>query len=253
MTTRTRWTRNQRIAVWAIVVPVLIAILSLLSPEVRRMVGWEKPTPIVTIPSSISPLQSAPPPATVSEAPKSKPANSRIKIKGNGNTNQVSTGANSPNVSAQNGIAIVGNQGTVTNPTVNNFAPPHRRLSDEQKTMLVSCLKSSTGEFTVASLPDAEVYRYAQDWSEVFSSAGWTNKNSTPVAAMLWNGEKWYGIWFTVHGTWNEAIQRPAVVYGSPEQNAMECVTEANISGSMNPKRDMPTGRVELMVSDQHP
>jgi hypothetical protein len=246
----------------AVIVAIITVIVGVVTPEIRRFFGLEKPAPVVTVPPSIAPLPSASAPAAsapaiVSEAPK-KPSTTehptyRTRINGNGNTNQVSTGANSPNVNAQNGIAIVGNQGTVTSPTVNNFAPPHRRLSGEQKTMLVSCLKSSTGDFTVASLPDSEVYRYAQDWSDVFSSAGWTNKNSTPVAAVLWNDEKWYGIWFTFHGAWDRATQRPAYEQGSPEQNAMECVAKANVSGSANPKQDMATGRIELRVSDQHP
>src|ERR1700733_3006027 len=80
-----------------------------------------------------------------------------------------------PTVNAPNGIGIIG--GTVTNPTVNNYinsAPPPRRLTDDERESLVSCLKIRTGTFVIGALANnGEAYRYALDFSEVFSAAGW--------------------------------------------------------------------------------
>jgi hypothetical protein len=118
----------------------------------------------------------------------------------NSQVNQASTGTNSPNVSAPNGMAIVGNEGTIVNPTVNNFAPPNRRLSDEQRNVLVSCLQTKPGKFMVEAMStNNETYRYAQDWSEVLSSAGWNNESRLPVRVVLTG--PWPGVHVSVLGT----------------------------------------------------
>jgi hypothetical protein len=82
----------------------------------------------------------------------------------------------------------------------------------------------------------------------MFSSAGWTNKTRPQSDVVEWREV----VWNLVHRAWewNDTTQRPAVVYGSPEQS----VWQRRISpGGGNPKQEMATGRVELTVSDQHP
>jgi hypothetical protein len=138
--TKTPWSRNQKIAVWGVCIPIILAVLSLFSPEVRRLVGLEKPiapsTPLARIetpPSS--------PPQILPTVPNPKPSNGRTaqqakaKVRGNHNVagNNVNGSENvvgdndhitasQVQISAPNGIAIDG--GIVTNPTVNNFGPP---------------------------------------------------------------------------------------------------------------------------------
>ena len=51
---------------------------------------------------------------------------------------------------------------------------PPRRLSDMTKNELAACFKKKSGYFSVVSIANnAEAYRYAEDWREVFLSAGW--------------------------------------------------------------------------------
>ncbi len=261
MAKKTPWSRNQRIAVWAIVVPVVLAILSLFSPEVRKYVGLEKPmSSVATAPASLvsSASPSSAPPASVtpsiSETPRAKQhIAQRAKIAGNGNVNQTSTGASSPNVSTPNGIAIVGNQGTVTNPTVNNFAAPNRRLSDEQRSALLACLRTNPGAFTVNALANnSEAYRYAQDFSEVLTAAAWKNEWPTPVAVVMIGGAMWSGMRINVPGTWDVVSQHASIVGGSPEETAIRCLSAARVSALYTPYKDMTTGRIVLIISD-HP
>jgi hypothetical protein len=156
-----------------------------------------------------------------------------------------------PNVSAPNGIAIGG--GTVSNPTVNNFVPPARRLSEEQREILVSCLKTVPGKFTVSAIANSgEAYRYAQDWSEVLSSAGWTNEQPVPVMTMMIAAGMWSGVRFSLPGTWDDATQHASIAVGSPEKKALECVNSAHVAGAAIPYKDMETGRIRVDVSE-HP
>jgi hypothetical protein len=156
-----------------------------------------------------------------------------------------------PNVSAPNGIAIGG--GTVSNPTVNNFVPPARRLSEEQREILVSCLKTTPGKFTVAAIANnGEAYRYAQDWSEVLSSAGWTNEQPIPVAAIMIAAGMWSGVHFSLPGSWDDITQHASIVDGSPEKKAFECINNAHVAGAAIPYKDMATGRIRVDVSE-HP
>jgi len=62
-------------------------------------------------------------------------------------------------VNAPGGIPIVGNTGTVNNPTVNNYAPPERHLDDETKKQLNELYQSGLPAVVVYSTADGELYR----------------------------------------------------------------------------------------------
>jgi hypothetical protein len=174
---------------------------------------------------------------------------------GSRQVNQTSTGTNSPNVSAPNGIAIVGNNGTVTNPTVNNYtAPSPRRLSDEQRRILVPCLQMKPGAFTVSAIMNnAEAYRYAQDFSEAFTAAGWKNEQQAPVQSVWIVGASWTGIHFKFAGTWDEATKRAVMLPQSPQWNALDCVGRIGLTGAEGaPFKDLPTGSFRIEVAE-HP
>jgi hypothetical protein len=162
----------------------------------------------------------------------------------------VSIGPGASLQNCPNGICIGGeNSGTAT---VNNFAPPERRLSDEQMLSLVACLKTNPGKFTVAAISNnGEAYRYAQDWSQVFRAAGWKNEQPIPVAIIMIAGGMWSGLRITIPGTWDDISQRASIADGSPEKNALECIKRAHIGGAAIADKDKPTGSVRLEVSDQ--
>jgi len=146
-------------------------------------------------------------------------------------------------VNAPGGIPIVGNRGVVTNPTINNYTPPSRRLSDEQRNLLAACLKTNPGKFAVGAIANnGEAYRYAQDWSEVFSAAGWSNEQTIPVTMIMIAGGMWSGLCVRVHGEFDEISHRALLIDGSPEKNALECIDKAQIGGGVAiPFKDKPT------------
>jgi hypothetical protein len=135
-TINSRWTREQKIGVWTLVVAILTVAVTFTVPELRRFVGLEKSTFAPTgAPASKAQAQRTEPNPIVftSLAHEGKPAvlqRSNTKVKGSnnnagngnvvGNNNQVSQPL--PSINAPNGIAIGG--GTVNNPTVINNGPP---------------------------------------------------------------------------------------------------------------------------------
>jgi hypothetical protein len=159
-------------------------------------------------------------------------------------------------INAPNGIPIVSNQGTVNNPTVNNYGPLPRHLLDQTKNELIECLKKKPGRFSVGAVANnSEAYKYAEDWRSVFLSAGWQIEHKDiPVQIFMIAGGMWSGIQIRVH----DASTTPgqiAITVGSPEQNASECLLSVNgqIPGGGNiiPYKDFPTGSVRIDVSDQ--
>lgn len=182
------------------------------------------------------------------------------RVKGNGNVagNNVSGDKNvignnnqtGPTANAPNGIAIAG--GTVTNPTVNNYAPASRRLSDEQKTTLVACLKSNPGTFTVSAISNnGEAYQYASDFSGVFTSAGWKNEQPIPVAIIMIAGGMWTGVRISVHGTWDETTKTASLITGAPEATGLDCLRAAKFGAAVVPYNDMATGSIRIDVSER--
>lgn len=156
-----------------------------------------------------------------------------------------------PTANAPNGIAIAG-PATVTNPTVNNFSPPNRRLSDDQKTALKSCLAMKTGTYTVSSIANnGEAYRYAQDFSEVFSTAGWKNEQPIPVAIIMIAGGMWSGVRISVHGTWDDATKTASLIDGAPETVGLNCLRASSFPAVAIPYPDMKTGSIRVDVSER--
>jgi hypothetical protein len=156
----------------------------------------------------------------------------------------------STTISAPNGIAIGG--GTVYNPMVNNYGPPTRRISDEQKVSLTACLKTNPGKFTIGAIAgNNEAYAFAQDWYDVFMQAGWTNEWTSPIATIEIVGPPGPGVQIKIHGAWNDISQQASIIAGSPEQNALACL-QGNVigGGSAIPYTDMPTGSIRINISE---
>jgi hypothetical protein len=77
-------------------------------------------------------------------------------------------------ISAPNGIAIGG--GTVSNPTVNNFAPPARTLSTQQVQELGAYIRTLPDDLSsllwIRQINETESKRFAAQIAELFESAG---------------------------------------------------------------------------------
>jgi hypothetical protein len=155
-----------------------------------------------------------------------------------------------PTANAPNGIAISG--GTVIQPTVNIFTPLNRRLSDSQKTTLRSCLAAKTGTYTVSAIANnTEAYQYAQDFSEVFSGAGWKNEQTIPVAIIVIAGGMWSGVRISVHGPWDDTTKTASLTDGAPETVGLNCLRAASFTATAIPWSDMKTGSIRVDVSER--
>jgi len=167
------------------------------------------------------------------------------------------SGGNSPAVGSVTqgaGSAFsIGQQGGITAGTI-NYATPDRRLTDDQKTTLEKCLKSNAGKFSVLAVSGvAKAYKYARDWSEVFSAAGWRNENPIPVASIIAAQGDWSGLRFSISGSWDDIKKQASVRVGSPERDAYQCISTAHDivgGGLFTPYPEMETGYVRITVGD---
>lgn len=240
-----------------ILIPVALAILALLQPEVRSRLGLDKPKPAVVPsnkgpqPQTASPVSSAPSSETKTQQGKPTAAKGATK---SGAASKVSQPNPVTQINAPQGIAIGGNA-TVNNPTVNNYLnskPQPRRLTKEQQDLLVPCLKAKTGTFIIGALVNnAEAYRYALDFSEVFSEAGWKNDWAAPVASIMIGGGMWSGVHVTLPAlTYDSKKQQATFVDPSPETTALNCLDQAKIVAALVPQTDKPSGSIRIDVSE---
>ena len=104
-----------------------------------------------------------------------------------------------------------------------------RRLSEAQKADLAACLKKQQGTFSIASIANnSEAYMYAQDWRDVFLSAGWEIEHKDiPIQIFRIGGGVWSGMRVAVHDASGFQGQTEAA-NGSPERNFAQCVNGRN-------------------------
>ncbi len=148
-------------------------------------------------------------------------------------------------INAPGGIPIVGNQGTVNQPTVNNYGPLPRRLLNQTKSELANCLKKKPGHFSIGALEgNREAYKYAEDWREVLMSAGWQIEHKEiPIQIFVIHGGMWSGMQIRVHDA-STVPGQIALAENSPEQNFNECLagrTDISGGGRIVPYKDSPT------------
>jgi hypothetical protein len=133
---------------------------------------------------------------------------------------------------------------------------PPRRLSDMTKSELAACLKREPGRFSIMSIADnEEAYRYAEDWREVFTSAGWRiDRKDIPIQTFRIVGGMWHGMRVGVHDASPSGGQTALLATGSPEENFAQCVNgrrDIPTGGRIIKYKDRPTGSVSIQVSDR--
>ncbi len=130
--------------------------------------------------------------------------------------------------------------------------PADRRLSPDQKVALAACLKTNPGKYSIDAIANnREAYTYAQDWFDVFHDALWTNELPIPIGTIISSGDV-PPIQFNLHGTLDQIAKLVSLTVGSPEQNALQCLAKAPISGggTITPTNDIPPGTVRIFVND---
>lgn len=130
-----------------------------------------------------------------------------------------------------------------------------RRLTDVQKSDISACLSKKPGTFTIAALDgNSEVYRYAQDWRDVFLNAGWKIEHTDiPIQLFMIGGSMWSGMQFSVHDGSLDPNSY-ALAPDTPESNVWSCVSRRNDlpgGGRFVPYKDKPSGSVRIDVSDR--
>lgn len=132
---------------------------------------------------------------------------------------------------------------------------PPRRLSDMTKSELAACLKKEPGRFSIMSIANnEEAYRYAEDWREVFTSAGWQiDRKDIPIQTFRIVGGLWHGMRVRVHDGSPTEGQTTPLASGSPEENFAQCVNgrrDIPTGGRIIRYKDRPTGSVSIQVSE---
>jgi hypothetical protein len=231
------WTRDHRLALGILILTGVAAVAAVFAvPEFRRLFHLDAPQPTNLETKPTHDVTQSPPrtqteslkpaePLTPQNPQPSQKTVTRVKGNGNvagnnvagnnnvvGNNNQMAPTANAPN-----GIAISG--GTVIQPTVNNFTPSNRRLSDSQKATLKSCLAEK-------------------------------NEQTIPVAIIMIAGGMWSGVRISVHGTWDETTKTASLIDGAPEMVGLNCLRAANFPATAIPWSDMKTGSIRVDVSE---
>jgi hypothetical protein len=130
-----------------------------------------------------------------------------------------------------------------------------RRLSDLTKSELAACLKKEPGRFSIMSIANNdEAYRYAEDWREVFVSAGWRLEGKDiPIQTFRIVGGLWHGMRVRVHDA-SPTEGQTALATDSPEGNFAQCVNgrrDIPTGGRIIRYKDRPTGSISIQVSDQ--
>ncbi len=133
---------------------------------------------------------------------------------------------------------------------------PPRRLSDMTKSELAACLKKARGRFSIMSIADnEEAYRYAEDWRDVFTSAGWQiERKDLPIQTFRIVGGMWHGMRVRVHDASSTEGQTALLATGSPEENFAQCVNgrrDIPTGGRIIKYKDRPTGSISIQVSER--
>jgi len=227
------WSRGDKIGLGSLVVCFIGVVTALLFPEVRVWFHLENPADVsgaVTQPANAV-LPTSQPTAERAPAPK---VNKHLRV---GNDNPGSAPA--PIAVAPNGIAIAG--GTVTNPTVNNFAPPQRTISEQDRRTLIASLSQHPGKviFGAINAGSSEAFRFAESLREVFKSAGWEVQES--ILPMMFGGDSWDGIMLCYKGEPNTATEMA-------RELSLE-LTAAHVKRIwMNSRPDFPADSIRIEV-----
>jgi hypothetical protein len=157
-------------------------------------------------------------------------------------------------VNAPGGIPIIGNTGTVVNPTVNNnYAPDteqDRHIPDANKAALIAYLAQTHGKIMFsAMLNNAKANAFAAEWRELFLASGWDLVAKGRIFPIIQGERPFAGAMVGYHGNTVPNGIRMAPPAGLPTivVTAVHSVPDsANVM--INPSPDMPEGEIDLQI-----
>lgn len=257
--------RNERIGVGTLVVGILS--LPLTSPEVRQWLHLEKRPVVVERASGLGAAStmpiihedSHPAPTTAPNPPSKTKQHSRVAVHGDNNVagNNVTgngiTGhdnyvtAPAPIFVGPGSIGITG--GTVTNPTVNNFGPPARRIRPENRDDVIAILKQKPIKIDIAYVSGDETFQFANDMYEALKEAGWRMGGFNQVVLMTpWRGVR---VDYYESGGNKLPVERLVTVpKDSSAETLIKALMKAGIRNiSVHPNEEDPQDSIRLLVA----
>lgn len=135
------------------------------------------------------------------------------------------------------------------NPTVNNYGPPSRHITDSDKTSLIDCLSKHPGSVGLGAIEgDLEAYNFAEDWEGVFRKAGWKIDDGR-ISLFIVGGGVMRGAQIHVHGSIDPDGKNPKYDPNSPSGAFTDCViNNKTIPGAIIPSEDVDPNRVAISV-----
>jgi hypothetical protein len=183
--------------------------------------------------------------------PKGKPATSKIELRNqypkSPSTNPV--GGNDVQVinNAPQGFAISG--GNVTNPTINNSAPPRRRIPTELRPELIAILAKKPMKVEVETfINDAEAYQFAQDWYDILKEAGWEMQSTSVRLNMMGGGPPPEGIVVYMKGEPIKPGQYIALDENDQSFALAKCMGELHLRPIAVRSMDRKEGFIDILV-----
>jgi len=238
--------------------------LALLLPEVRQWMHLEKKPAIAnaaTVPTPTIPENPKPTSTTVVNPPvKTKQGVQTTvhhgdnnvagnNVTGNGNVtghdNQVNSPA--PVFVGSGSIGITG--GTVTNPTVNNFGPPVRRIHPENRDDVIAILKQKPIKIDIAYVPGDETFEFANDMYGVLKEASWQIGSFQLVELQT----PWRGVRVDYYESGSDKLpvgRRVAVPKDSSAGALITALMKAGIRNiSVHPNEEDPQDSIRLLIA----
>jgi hypothetical protein len=150
-------------------------------------------------------------------------------------------------------IAQIG--GTGNQATVNNYAPPQRRLSQDFISKTSKCLSEKIGVVDLSAISgNVEAFKYAQDWLRIFSEAKWKLQDNIIGSFWVGGGVLPTETIITIKGTWNE--EQKQAIYDSTSAQGLfvKCVIGKTFLGDkvqIATHPDLPTDTVRIQIDPQ--
>jgi hypothetical protein len=144
-------------------------------------------------------------------------------------------------------IGITG--GTVTNPTVNNFGPPARRIRPENRDDVIAILKQKPIKIDIAYVSGDETFQFANDMYEALKEAGWRMGGFNQVVLMTpWRGVR---VDYYESGGNKLPVERLVTVpKDSSAETLIKALMKAGIRNiSVHPNEEDPQDSIRLLVA----
>jgi hypothetical protein len=166
---KTPWSRNQRLAVWSIVVPAVLAFLSLFSSEVRRFVRLEKPRAPARTTTQAETIPPASIPQTTPDTSKPKPPRKQYTTKPATQIEQRGTGNGAAGSIDQSGNCNINQIGGSGNQASVNCAPVERHLSEKQKAALKGLVVPDSISVTLTMTNEGDSQTYGREIADALN------------------------------------------------------------------------------------